>query len=55
MSKNKILSKPTRVADINSDTNLYEYYDDIRDDWLKEKARKLQARRWRRIMRHQYS
>lgn len=46
MKKPKVLTTPTRVTDMNFD----DYYDDT-DDW-RQKADRLQARRWRKL-KHQ--
>ena len=45
--RNVVVDKPTAVDSISFD----ELYEDISDNWL-EKARRLQARRWRKI-KHQ--
>ncbi|MEX1058833.1 MAG: hypothetical protein WEC17_00130 [Candidatus Saccharimonadales bacterium] len=42
-----MVGRPTSVSSISFD----ELYEDISDQWL-EKARRLQARRWRKI-KHQ--
>lgn len=42
-----VVGRPTTLASISFD----ELYEDISDHWL-EKARRLQARRWRKI-KHQ--
>lgn len=44
--KKHILTKPTRLSDLTFD----ELYDDISSDW-RQKAARLQARRWRMIKR----
>ncbi|MEX0881504.1 MAG: hypothetical protein WDZ34_01350 [Candidatus Saccharimonadales bacterium] len=45
--KHVVVGRPTSVSSISFD----ELYEDISDQWL-EKARRLQARRWRKI-KHQ--
>jgi hypothetical protein len=45
--KHVIVSRPTAISAISFD----ELYEDISGNWL-EKARRLQARRWRKI-KHQ--
>jgi len=45
--KHVVVGRPTTVSSITFD----ELYEDISDHWL-EKARRLQARRWRKI-KHQ--
>ncbi len=45
--KHLVVGRPTSVSSISFD----ELYEDISDQWL-EKARRLQARRWRKI-KHQ--
>lgn len=44
MKKFRILSKPTRIADLSFD----ELYDEMSNDW-ELKAERLQARRWRKL------
>lgn len=45
--KHLVVGQPTNVSSISFD----ELYEDISDQWM-EKARRLQARRWRKI-KHQ--
>jgi hypothetical protein len=45
--KHVVVGRPTAVSSISFD----ELYEDISDQWM-EKARRLQARRWRKI-KHQ--
>lgn len=46
-SKYYVIKEPTRLSDLSYE----ELYDDTDESW-RDKARKLQARRWRKI-KHQ--
>ena len=48
MGRTKILSRATRLADLS----LEDFYDSISYEW-QLRARRLQARRWRRLKQQQ--
>lgn len=47
MTRTKILTQPARIEDVAFE----DFYDSISQDW-EDKARRLQARRWRKL-KHQ--
>lgn len=47
-SKSKLIKNPTRISDLSFD----DLYDEMADEW-REKAERLQARRWRKLIKQQ--